>query len=421
MLKVYSKNGKTIILDVESGIWTRMKTSFFEKYKNKEEFWSFLNKKYFVNYSKNNNWVDTIYFAVTQKCNLCCDFCAMNSNSSVDTNKEINIQTIKQKLPALLDEQINKVVITGGEPFENLQLLKILESLTTYISKEKITLQTNGLLLDEHKISELKKYIGAIEISIENIVLNLSLKEQMKKILKLIKEQNIPLSLSYVVTENNMKYFNEALKLVEQYNTYFSYRIAEPLGKGIKILNKFDVENAYKNTLKVELEVLEFILKNKLWDYKLTETEKGFLLPSKVCGAYSAILAIQPDGFIYPCINIKNNKFRLGNMKTDSYEDVKKLLDFSNIRDKNKKYFHIEYKEKCKSCFYKYFCNGYCGAHESDERGDRRLYSKYVCKIRKTYLFFEMFCVDNTCDFKQYIQSKKAYLLECLENGDRYE
>mgnify|MGYP002069092843 CR=1 FL=1 len=417
MLKIYSKNDKTIILDIETCIWARMETSFYEENKDKKEFWSFLYRKYFDNCSKNDHLVDTIYFAITKKCNLNCEFCAMSSNNNIDISDEIDIHILRKKLPALLTPQIKKVVITGGEPFENKQLFEILKLLITYISKEKIILQTNALLLDKDKILKLKKYIGAIEISIENIVLELSLKKYMENIFKIINEQNIQLSLSYVVTENNMKYFKEGLELARQYNTFFLYRFAEPFGGGIKILEKFQAENTYKNTLKIELEVLDFIVKNQLWDYRMAEVEKGFLLPNTTCGAYADILAIQPNGLIYPCINIQDNKFQIGNIKEDPLEELKELLKITKKRERNIRYFNVEYKEKCQICFYKYFCNGFCGAYESEEGKDMDLYKEYICKIRQTYLYFEMFCVDNTYNFQEYIQKKKEYLLKCLQSG----
>lgn len=417
MLKIYSKNGKTIILDTKTSTWIRIKTKFYNKYKNKPEFWKFIQLKYFKNHTLQDDIVDTIYFAVTRKCNLNCEFCSMSSNKNIDIDDQLDIYTLKEKLPILLKNQVKKVVVTGGEPFQNEKLFEILELLVSCISKEKITLQTNGLLLKKTHISKLKELVGAIEISIENIVLNASLKEHMEKMFELITQQNIPLSLSYVVTEDNMKYFGEGLELVKKYNTFFSYRIVEPLGNGRKILKNFDVKYAYKNALTVEVEILNFIIENKLWKYKIAEAETGYLLPNGVCGAYSSILAIQPNGLIYPCINIQNKKFELGNLKKDTVKELEKLLLYSKQREKNKKYFNVEYKEKCRTCFYMYFCNGFCGAHESGLQGEKEKYSEYVCKIRKTYLYFEMFCVDNTYSAPQYFKKKRAYLIKCIQTG----
>lgn len=420
MLKNYSGNGKTIILDTDTGTWIRMKTDFYEKHKGQAKFQDYVKQKYFQSgETGRKEAVDTIYFAVTQKCNLNCEFCAMSSHGKVDTEDEMQIQYIREKLPYLLNAQIQKVVITGGEPFENKQLFRIMELINKYIPKEKITLQTNGILMDESDIRSLKKYVGLVEISIENVVENEKLKERMEKSFQLINKYGIPLSLSYVVTEKNSDCVKQGLELAKVYDTFFSYRIAEPLGGGKSILAHFDVDKAYEDTLRVEMEILDFILENQLADRKLAGAEAGYLLPGKICGAYSSIIAIRANGEIYPCINTHNATLCLGNLKEDSPDNLKKLLSDNEKRNQIKKYFDVEQKQECQKCFYKYFCNGFCGAYETEVDEDKTLYKKYVCRVRQTYLEFEMFYRDEKDTLHKYLEKKRQYLLESLKDRSR--
>lgn len=419
MLKTYSKYRKTIMLDPNTGVWVRMQTSLYDKYKDQDEFLDYLIKKYFSSSNNSNaDEIDTIYFSITQKCNLSCEFCTMNSNSKVDTSKELDIQVIKEKLPCLLSDKIKKIVITGGEPFENEQLFTILELLSDYVQKEKITLQTNGILLDEDKIARLQNFVGIIEISIENVVLSPVLKEQMQEKFRLINRYKIPLALSYVITADNMKYLKKGLELARDNNTFFSYRIVEPLGGGEKILKNFDVDKAVEDAIRAEIDVLEFILENQLSDTNLTESVKGFLLPKKTCGAFSNILVIHANGKIFPCVNIQSSEFCLGDLKEDSTIELKKLLLDNGKREYVKKYFDVEQKIECQNCFYKYFCNGFCAAHEMGGNGDKTAYKEYVCKIRQVYLDFEMFHNDYKSNFEKYLEEKRLYLLSCIQNGE---
>lgn len=416
MIKTYSRNGKTILLEPDMGVWVRMKTDFYEKHKNQKEFQEYMSQKYFQNgQNVRNEDVDTIYFAVTRKCNLNCEFCAMNSNSKVDTSDEMDIQLIKEKLPHFLNEQIQKVVLTGGEPFENKQLFQIMELIGEYIPKEKITLQTNGILMDESEIQRLKEYVGVVEVSIENVVENEKLKARMEKKFQLINGYKIPLALSYVVTESNIRYLKQGLELARTYDAYFSYRIAEPFGGGKSILSHFDADKAYKDALRVELEILDYILENQLQDEKMAGVEEGYLLPGKMCGAYSSILAIQANGEIYPCINTHNEALCLGNLKRDSIDDLKKLLSSNDKRQQVKKYFDVEQKQECQQCFYKYFCNGFCGAYETEVNEDNASYKKYVCRVRQAYLEFEMFYREDKDTLQKYIEKKRQYLFDCLK------
>ena len=418
MLKTYEKNGKTIILDTKSGNWVRMNTVFYETNKNSKNFHKLLEERYFKNSNVCEEKIDTIYLSVTRKCNLNCKFCSVSSNSNVDTTEELSVEEIKSKLPALLGRQIRKIVITGGEPLIKQGIIDILDFVKRMAPESKIILQTNGLLIDEQTVSYLQNYVRVIEISVENIVQNKELQNKMEKIFQMIVNRNISLSLSYVITNENIKYLQKCLRLVEKFNTYFSYRIVEPLGKGKEILEQFDDKKAYRTALEIEIKVLNFIIENKLWNYYLVDSEKGGLLPKGTCGAYADILAIQPNGDIYPCINITDNRYKLGNMKNDSIIQLKQLLIRNEKRDRIKDYFNIEHKDMCEGCFYQYFCNGVCTAHTIGYSKCMTNYCCYVCKVRKTFLDFEMFHADKRLSVKDYIILKHKYYVDMFNQDE---
>lgn len=225
MLKVYEKNGKTIILDTDSGNWVRMNEKFYDEQKYNTNFQELLKEKYFNNSKVREEKVDTIYFAITRKCNLNCKFCSVSSNNSVDTTTELSVEEIKEKLYALLDQQIRKIVITGGEPLTKQGLIDVFAFIKNIVPDSEIILQTNGVLLNEQFITSLQKYVNVIEISVENIVQNKELQDKMEKIFQMIMGKNILLSLSYVVTQDNIKYLQKCLMLVKKYNAFFSYSV----------------------------------------------------------------------------------------------------------------------------------------------------------------------------------------------------
>ena len=75
---------------------------------------------------KNHEKINTVYLMVTRKCNMNCDFCAINANQNMKINKEFTLESVNERIiPFLSYISPHKVVITGGEPFVKKDIVDI--------------------------------------------------------------------------------------------------------------------------------------------------------------------------------------------------------------------------------------------------------------------------------------------------------
>jgi radical SAM protein with 4Fe4S-binding SPASM domain len=96
------------------------------------------------------------------------------------------------------------------------------------------------------------------------------------------------------------------------------------------------------------------------------------------CNAGVSNISIDDSGDVYPCHLFHFEKFRMGNVFTDSFSDI-------FYSERIKQYVHsmdIEYNnDKCKNCTFKFLCAGGCKANTLFSIGDHKgkdLYCKYL-------------------------------------------
>ena len=85
----------------------------------------------------------------------------------------------------------------------------------------------------------------------------------------------------------------------------------------------------------------------------------------KPCGATPVV---EPNGDVYPCLYLSNEKFKLGNV-----DGVVKARVFNPV---NK-------VENCKTCWARYLCGGNCYAENYIKNGDVYKVNELTCKIKK--------------------------------------
>ena len=114
-----------------------------------------------------NRTINYLRLAVTDRCNLRCNYCMPSEGINFQPNK--NLLTIEElcKLSSIMVGQgIDKIRITGGEPFVRKDLMVLLEYLTQLDGLEDISITTNATLIGPY-IDQLK------ELGIKNINVSL--------------------------------------------------------------------------------------------------------------------------------------------------------------------------------------------------------------------------------------------------------
>ena len=108
--------------------------------------------------------------AVTDRCNLRCQYCMPAQGIDIVDRKELLTYKEMYRLTRVLSELgVNKVRLTGGEPFVRKDFVNFLESLSFNDKLDEINITTNGALISNHieKLEALN--INAINLSIDSL------------------------------------------------------------------------------------------------------------------------------------------------------------------------------------------------------------------------------------------------------------
>lgn len=351
------------------------------------------------NVIKHFSKVNTIYFLVTLKCNMECDFCcicASPQNLSDDLGKAELIKLIN----GIAGIDVKKVILTGGEPllYENIDFL--VSELRKRV-KSKIQICTNGLLINTSNISFFSK-IDLIDISVENLFFEsqeFEIEELTKKIY-VFKELGIGICLSYVVTEYNWKLIYKFLDYAYINDVKISIKIVSPAGRAE---TKTDILISEEKAFYIMVDIYNYIYKNKYFNDKMEEFLFPAYLPEKQCAASGKILSVYPDGNTYSCFLLNKNPFCLGNIKKNSLQEIIINNKLKNNTELYKQCFDKDNKEVCKECEARYFCEGNCIGVSAN----RNILCKFHKKYFSYYIWYysELKSIENNLkDFLKYIR-----------------
>lgn len=413
-------NGKVLLLNTGNGHWARMNKERFEQSVSspdkKLELEKYLQEKFQLleadmDFSAN---IRSVYFSVTGRCNLNCAFCTMNSGPDVSVENDLSLDEITAMLIPKL-EKINprKIVITGGEPLVRKDAEEIIKAFALKFGKQRIILQTNGLLLTEEWLMRLAEYIGILEISIENIFESDKLRKKMEGIFKCANKLDVSLSLSFVVDNHSRQYLKQAIDMCHKYRAALTTRIVALVGRAIQNNAEDEVLKA-RTTLEVQYEIIQYLLQKQYYEDTLTGSYAGDLQPKKCCGAFGKILAIHPDGSTYMCGNFKSQRYSMGNIREKSIEDICNDLNMKMHDTDYLQEFLVDQVTMCQNCKVKYFCPGPCVAETAEnEMNNEKISSK--CLAKKIMLEYAMFFYESKKDIKENLEFLANYMKEILD------
>lgn len=117
-----------------------------------------------------NRTINYLRLAVTDRCNLRCNYCMPAEGINFAKNdKLLTIEELKTLSSILVDQGIDKIRITGGEPFVRKDLMELLRYLAKLDGLKDISATTNATLIGPY-IDELKSLgIKNINVSLDAI------------------------------------------------------------------------------------------------------------------------------------------------------------------------------------------------------------------------------------------------------------
>ncbi len=269
------------------------------------------NPRKYVNV-KNNMHI--IHWLISEKCNENCKFCYANFG-----NKFISLKEAKRIVDLLRKEGFDTIKFTGGEPLLYPHIKKIL----SYCKSKKIRteLHTNGLLISNSFLKNIKKYVDELSLSLDGSNEEIQTKVTRLKvhysknieILKKLKKPNIEISLKTLVCKINQEDIIALGMILSNFKikswVLFEFR---PLGKGKMNRKMFEISHNKYEFIKKEV-IKKFTKKFKL------------IFISKEIG-HSPYVFINSSGDIFTIHpNLEKDVF-IGNLlKQDVREIIKKI------------------------------------------------------------------------------------------------
>lgn len=124
-------------------------------------------KVIFDNHGRPMNY---LRLAVTDRCNLRCFYCMPAEGIQYIPKKQLLSYEEMLRLASIMaDSGVNKVRITGGEPFVRKDLMQFLKSLVEIDGIEKVNMTTNGILTSRY-LGELKELgITTLNLSLDTL------------------------------------------------------------------------------------------------------------------------------------------------------------------------------------------------------------------------------------------------------------
>jgi MoaA/NifB/PqqE/SkfB family radical SAM enzyme len=285
-------------------------------------------------------------------CNLQCKHCYVASPEFKKKQQHIEFtdDLCDQVIHFLntLDPEV--IHIEGGEPLLFSKIHKLIKNIK---NKDILTLVTNGTLVDSDTIKKIEESgLKKIVVSLEgpdkesNAILRGSHFKPTNDAIRLLGKSKIFTSISFTAHKDNFHLIERMADTAYRLGAQ-ELRIGNLLcaGKGENIsklaLSEKDISSLFEDYLKIKEEfkgkinitlslpgsVLKILKKSPSWG----KTNHNFY----PCDAGISQISIGPEGEIYPCYNIINNKnYIMGNINDKRVSNLDDFLNFDIARIK---------------------------------------------------------------------------------------
>ena len=267
-----------------------------------------------------------IYIEITNNCNLNCSFCS----EVLKKRRNMSLEEFEEVLNKIKDYTDYIYLHVKGEPLVHKDIIEFINKANEY--NLKVNLTTNGTIFNKYA-KELGKCKNLNKI-------NFSLHS----------ENNKPNYLEDIF--DNIKYLSTNTTVIYRLWTLKNNELDEKSTKIVdKIKEYYDLSpetvDKIKNTTNIKISSTIYVDKDNEFEWPTVNNHKseGF------CYGLSTHIAILVDGTVVPCCLDSNGVIELGNIFTDSLEDVINSNRYQNLlkslRDRK------PCEELCKSCVFK--------------------------------------------------------------------
>lgn len=337
---------------------------------------------------------------IAHDCNIRCSYCFASQGDFKGERSLMSFEVGKKALDLLVSYSGKRrnleVDFFGGEPLMNFDVVKALVDYGRSLEEKhqkrfRFTLTTNGVLLNDEIIDYVNEHMENVVLSIDG---RPSVNDKMRytisgggtydiivpKFKKLIEKRN---GKSYYVRGTFTKYNTDfASDVLHMADLGFKSTSVEPVVASPNdhyALTEEDLDMVKSEYDRLAEALIERQGTDKAFSFFhfAIDLSQGPCVIKRLtgCGAGSEYLAITPEGDIFPCHQfVGNDHFKMGNVLAG-------VLDFGLTNEfKNA---HVYNKEKCRTCWAKFYCSGGCHANAYNFNHDIYVPYDLGCEMEK--------------------------------------
>ncbi len=345
-------------------------------------------------------YIKALCLNIAHDCNLRCKYCFAGQGGYGKWRMLMSFDVARRAVDFLIahsgPRKHCEMDFFGGEPLMNWHVIC---QTVSYIREQekkhdkiiKLSLTTNGMLLDEEKVRYLTENHIALILSLDG---RREMHDRMRpgvngegtydRILK---------NLQYCVRHRDgEEYYVRGT--YTRYNLDFATDVVDMVDKGFPALSMEPVVGDASESYAIQKEDLPKIFEEyeKLAKIFIAREEEGHpffyfhfnmdlwrgpCLPKRLrgCGAGHEYLAVVPNGDFYPCHQfVGRDGYVIGNV----YEGLKNMKMMREFREN-----HVFTKPECVECWARFFCSGGCHANNETYAGDIHKPFDITCEIQK--------------------------------------
>ena len=334
---------------------------------------------------------------VSHDCNLRCRYCfaeevICSADKSGAEKGIMSVETAKKAVDFLiansLDREHLEMDFFGGEPLLAWETIREAVSYSKQQGEKfgksfKFTVTTNGVLLDEEKTAYINNEMSNVVLSLDG---RREVNDRMRgkgvydkvlpKFKKLVNSRTKTGFTDYFIrgtyTSYNLDFADDVLAIAAEGFRNISIEpvtVAKDVPFALKAEHLPRIKNEYDR-------LFEIAQSNNGWTFFHfhIDLHNGPCILKRLrgCGAGNEYIAVMPDGNIFPCHRYAGiDEWKMGNINYDSLD-----LPIKQYFSKT----HIYAKEKCRSCWARFYCGGGCNAEFYLFEGDACKPSEVFCE-----------------------------------------
>lgn len=263
-----------------------------------------------------NRDIHYMRISITDRCNLRCKYCMPSGIDKTSMKEILTYEEIIEIVKNASKIGIKYIKITGGEPLVRKGCMDLIKEIKSIPGIEKVTITTNGILLEQYLEDLIKVKIDGINISLDTLdrkqyedITGFDKLEQVLSSIKKATQYNIPIKIN-AVSLPNINY-HKLIELTKDNPIDLRFIEMMPIGEG----KNFDIFNHQQLFQSINNEY-HLIKDNSIHGYgpavyyKINDYKGsiGFIsaIHGKFCDSCNRI-RLTSQGYLKTCLCYKND------------------------------------------------------------------------------------------------------------------